>query len=299
MKIDPLTPAIFVLLWSTGWVVAKFAAPHADPLTFLSARYAAAIVAFAIVIAIVRLRQRQPQPQPRLAWKHAIFSGVFLHGLYLGGVWWAIAEGVPASISGLIAALQPLLTAAIAPFIVGERLRPSQTAGVVLGFLGLALAILPGLLALDPVALRGQLVPLLVNILGMMAVTAGTIYQKRHLQQGDLRSIALLQYVGALAVTLPIAFWLEDMRFDVNIQSILALLWSVLGLSLVSVALLLYLIRRGQVSRAASLVYLVPPAVAVQSWLYFGDPLTPPMLAGTVIVVFGVWLTNRRPPLRA
>jgi len=223
-----------------------------------------------------------------------VLSGVFLHGIYLGGVWWAISQGVPSSVSGLIAALQPLLTALAAPLIVGERLTAPQKLGVILGFAGLSVAILPRLMALDPSTLQIALLPLLVNVFAMASVTAGTIYQKRYLQQGDLRAIAALQYVGGFLVVLPVALLIEPMRVEWNIEFALAMAWSVLGLSLVSIMLLLYLIRRGQVSRAASLTYLVPPAVAIESWFLFGEALTIPMIVGTVIVVCGVWLTNRK-----
>jgi drug/metabolite transporter (DMT)-like permease len=291
MRLERLAPALFVLLWSTGWIVAKYAAPHADPLTFLSLRFASAAAILAVFVAA----SGAALPRTKSDWVHAVVSGIFLHGIYLGGVWWAISQGLPSSISGLIASLQPLLTAAIAPIAIGERLRAVQVAGVGLGFAGLAIAILPGFMALDVEELRAELLPLCINVVAMVSVVLGTLYQKRHLQQGDLRSIAMLQYVGALMFTLPLTFMLEDMRVDFNVEFVIAFVWSVFGLSIVSIALLLYLIRRGQVSRAASLIYLVPPAVAIQSWLYFDEPLTLPMLAGTIVVVVGVWMTNRRP----
>ncbi|MAY61578.1 MAG: EamA family transporter [Rhizobiales bacterium] len=295
MPLERLAPGLFVLLWSTGWIVAKYAAPHADPLTFLDIRYATAAVVLSLFIAF----SGASLPRTAAGWTHAIISGVFLHGIYLGGVWWAISEGLPSSVSGLIAALQPLLTAAIAPFAVGERLRPSQFLGIGLGFAGLAIAIVPGLATLDPEQLRGEILPLCINVVSMVSVVIGTLYQKRFLQQGDLRSIAMLQYVGALLFTLPLTLLVEEMRVDFTLEFVIALAWSVFGLSIVSIALLLYLIRRGQVSRAASLIYLVPPAVAIQSWLYFDEPLTLPMAIGTVVVVTGVWLTSRRtrPPV--
>ncbi len=290
MTLDRIAPALFVLLWSTGWIVAKYASPHADPLTFLSLRFAIAAALFAVIT----IASRAAWPKTRAGWLHGIVSGVFLHGLYLGGVWWAISQGVPASVSGLIAALQPLLTAIVAPYIVGERLSGAQKLGVVLGFAGLTVAILPRLLALDSAMMQVALVPLLVNIVAMASVTSGTIYQKRHLQEGDLRAIATLQYVGGFLVVLPLALLFEPMRIDWNLEFALAMGWSVFGLSLVSIMLLLYLIRRGQVSRAASLTYLVPPAVAIESWFLFGEALTVPMIIGTLIVVTGVWLTNRK-----
>lgn len=219
---------------------------------------------------------------------------VFLHGLYLGAVWWAIGQGVPAAISGIIAGLQPLMTAAIAPLLIGETLSRQQRLGLMLGFCGIALAVLPKTLAIDAASTPIHFLPVAVNVLGMAAVTCGTLYQKRYLQNGDIRSIAALQYVGALIVTVPLALMLEDLRVTWNLQLVAALAWSVLGLSMGAIALLLYLIRRGQVSRAASLIYLVPPLAALQAALFFGETLTWPMIVGTVIAVTGVYLTNRK-----
>lgn len=285
-----LAPAIFVLLWSTGWVVAKYAAVYADPLTFLVLRYTLAIVLFILFCVVTGARWLR-------SWSmigHAVVSGMFLHGLYLGAVWWAIGEGVPASISGIIAGLQPLMTAVAAAFVIDERLSTQQKLGLVLGFFGIALAVLPKVLAIDTGATPIHILPVVVNVLGMAAVTYGTLYQKRHLQTGDIRTVAALQYLGALIVTIPLALMLEDLHVTWNIQVVAALAWSVLGLSMGAIALLLYLIRRGQVSRAASLIYLVPPLAAVQAELFFGEALTLPMVIGTVIAVAGVYLTNRK-----
>jgi drug/metabolite transporter (DMT)-like permease len=290
MTLDRIAPALFVLLWSTGWIVAKYASPHADPLTFLSLRFLLAAVLFAVITSV----SRATWPSSRRGWIHGVVSGALLHGAYLGGVWWAISQGVPSSVSGLIAALQPLLTAIAAPFIVGERLSRAQKLGVVLGLAGLTVAIAPRLAVLEADTLQIALLPLVVNILSMASVTAGTIYQKRYLQEGDLRAIATLQYVGGFSVVAPLALLIEPLRIDWTTEFFLAMGWSVLGLSLVSIMLLLYLIRRGQVSRAASLTYLVPPAVAIESWFLFGEQLTVPMIIGTLIVVVGVWLTNRK-----
>ncbi len=295
MSLDSLAPAIFVLLWSTGWIVAKYAAMHAGPLTFLTIRYGLSAVAFAALCGISGARW----PRGRMAIFHAVWSGVFLHGAYLGGLWWAIANGVPAGLSGVIAALQPLFTALAAPYLVGERLRPIQKFGLLIGFIGIAIAISPKLLSTDAANLGHAAVPLLVNLMAMVAVTYGTLYQKRHLQHGDLRSIATLQYVGALAVTLPLAFAFEDLHFDASAAAFVALAWSVFGLSMGAVALLLYLIRKGQVSRAASLIYLIPPTVAAQAAIAFGEPLTVPLMVGTAVVASGVYLTNRRAAAQA
>jgi drug/metabolite transporter (DMT)-like permease len=288
--LDRLAPALFVFLWSTGWIVAKYAAVHADPLTFLAGRHALAAAAFFVVCLVTRAKW----PKSRVQFGHAIFSGVFLHGLYLAGVWYAIGQGVPAGLSGIIAGLQPLLTAMVAPIFLGERLKPLQKVGLALGFAGILIAISPQLLDVFERGLGGLAVPVLINLVAMTSVTYGTLYQKRHLQEGDLFSIATLQFVGALIVTIPLALSLETLRFDWTHEAIFAMAWSVLGLSMGAVGLLLYLIRRGQVSRAASLIYLMPPVVAIEAAILFGEPLTWPMIVGTVIVVAGVYMVNRK-----
>ena len=288
MSLDRLAPAIFVLLWSTGWVVAKFAAILSEPLTFLCIRYVSAAILFAGLC----VASGVSWPRDGRTILHAIVSGAFLHGIYLGAVWWAIGEGVPAALSSIIAALQPLMTALAAPFFIGERLSLTQKLGLGLGFFGVLVAVLPkffGQGAADIPAFA-----IVINMLGMAAVTYGTIYQKQHLQTGDIRAIATLQYVGALIVTLPLALGLESPDIHVGFAFIALLAWSVLGISMGAILLLLYLIRRGQVSRAASLIYLVPPIAALQAAAIFGEEMTIPMILGTVIVVAGVYLTNRK-----
>ncbi|MEM5503024.1 DMT family transporter [Ahrensia kielensis] len=295
IKLETVAPALFVLLWSTGWIVAKYANDYAGPLTFLTWRFAIAALAFAIIAVIMSAKW----PTTRAGWLHAIISGLFLHAIYLGGVWWAIKQGVPASISGLLAALQPLMTAMIAFWIIKERLTIRQRMGIAVGLIGLLIAIGPRLLSLDTDALLTASVPLIINVIAMASVTCGTIYQKRFLQEGDLIPVATLQYVGAFIFIAPAAMILEpSLAFDLNIHSILAMIWSVFGLSLGAILLLLYLIRRGQVSRAASLIYLVPPAVGIEAWILFGETPTIPFIIGTLIVVAGVWLVNHKRPVQ-
>ncbi|MGO8211484.1 DMT family transporter [Rhizobium ruizarguesonis] len=290
MSLDRLTPAVFVLLWSTGWVVAKYASLHSEPFTFLSIRYALSAAAFLALCPVVRAQW----PKSRATALRAIYSGFFLHGFYLAGLWWAIANGVPAGISGIIAALQPLLTAMAAPFLIAERLQQTQKLGLALGFIGIAIAISPKLLGPATADLTHAALPLAINLVAMASVTYGTLYQKKHLQSGDLRAIATLQYIGALILTLPLSLIFEHQHFDGTEQAYGALAWSVFGLSMGGVGLLLHLIRRGQVSRAASLIYLMPPAVALEAFIAFGEPLTLPLIVGTVVVVTGVYLTNRK-----
>jgi drug/metabolite transporter (DMT)-like permease len=282
-------PALFVFLWSTGWIVARYSAEYADPLTFLSARYACA----GAVLFLYALIAGGRWPARPSDFVHAAFSGVLLHAIYLGGVWIAIAQGVPASISALLAALQPILTAALAPILLRERIGAKQWLGIVLGFIGIIVVLSPKLAGVAPGQLGAVAMPLLINIIAMLAVTAGTFYQKRYIHSGDLRTVTILQYAGAIAVTLPVAYLIEPMRLEVNATTILIMLWSVLAISIGAIALLLLLIRRGEVSRAAQLIYLVPPTAAAQAYLLFGEQLTPLQLAGMALTVIGVALASR------
>lgn len=291
MSLERIAPALFVLIWSSGWIVPVYAARHSTAEAFLSVRFAFAALCFVLVA----LAMRAPwQKNPR-AIGHAVVSGLLMHGIYLGGVWWAIFNGVPASISGVIAALQPLMTAAIAPWMVGERLSRLQMLGLFLGFAGIIVALIPTFEGLSPELFAERAVPVIVNILAMTGAVLGTLYQKRFVTSGDMRTNAVWQYLGALLVVVPLALLGETPRFEVTAELLLSLAWSVVVLSMAGVGLLLYLIGRGQVSRAASLIYLMPPVVAIESFILLGEPLATTMIVGTVIVVIGVWLAGRRP----
>lgn len=277
-------PALFVFLWSTGWIAAKYAAPHADPLWFLTVRFAVAAAA----IALFALAVRAPWPKHRRAWGHAIVSGVLLHGIYLGGVWWAVKHGLSAGLSGLLAALQPLLSALFAPYLLGEPVTARQWAGVALGLLGVLLVLSPKLgLAVE---VDTAWAALAVNVVGMLGVTAGSFYQKRFVAGADLRTVTAAQYLGGLAVVAPIALLTEDLRFDHAGELYLVLLWSVLVLSVFTIALMLKMIERGEVTRVSALIYLVPATVAVQAWLLFGETLDLLQLAGMALTAVGVYL---------
>ena len=302
MTLDRFAPVIFVLLWSSGWIAPVFAAQHSSAETFLSIRFATAAAAFFILSLVTGAKfPREPK-----AIFHALVSGFFLHGIYLGGVWWAIFHGVPASLSGVIAALQPLMTAAVAGLFLKERLSTLQRVGLILGFVGILLALVPNFTDLTPDVFATKGVPIIINVCAMMGVVIGTLYQKRFIQGGDMRSTAVYQYLGSLILIVPLMVAVGDYRFDGSLAVFLTLGWAVFGLSMGAIALLLYLIRKGQVSKAASLNYLVPPIVAVQAAILFGDHLTWEMIVGTIIAVTGVYLTNRKlvdlcvssPPLR-
>ncbi len=279
-------PTIFVILWSSGWISAKFAAPHADPLWFLTIRFACA----AAVIAVFALAVGAPWPRGRTAWMHAFVSGALIHGLYLGGVWWAVKHGLSAGLSGLLAALQPLLSALLAPYLLSERVTARQWAGVALGLFGVLLVLSPKLGGTGDTAWLA----LGVNVLGMLGVTAGSFYQKRFVAEADLRTVTSAQYLGAIIVVAPVALATEPLRFDHSLEIYAVLAWSVVVLSVFTVSVMLMMINRGEVTRVSAFIYLVPSAVAVQAWLLFGETLAAVQLLGMALTAAGVYLTTRK-----
>jgi len=284
-----LAPAIFVFIWSTGWIVAKYAAPHADPLTFLSVRYATA----GLLVGAFALAAGARQPSSKREAVNMLVSGALMHAVYLGGVWWPISQGLPAGISALIAALQPLLTALLARPFSGETISLRRWVGVGLGFVGILIVLQPKFAATDVEQLSGLVVPLAVNVVAMVSVTFGTFHQKRFLGSPDLRTLAAWQYLGAFLVTLPVAFVLEPMRFDLVPETFYALAWAVLVLSIGAIALLLMMIRHGSVARTSALIYLIPPTAALQAYVMFGETLVLLQLLGMAVVAAGVYLATR------
>ncbi len=285
-----LAPAIFVLLWSTGWLAARAAMPYSEPLTFLTMRYVVA----ALVLAAICAAMSVEWPKDRKLIGHALISGIPLHAMYFAGVWWSVMHGLPVAISGLISALQPILTAMLAPYLANEKITRRQWLGVALGFVGIAMVLSPALAALPPGKLGTVLVPLAVNVTGMIGATLGTFYSKRFVTGGDLRAITVLQNASAAAVTLPFAFATETMQVTWNLQVVLTLAWTVLGMSIGAVGLLLLLIRQGAVSRAAALIYLMPPLVALQAVFILGESLSLMQMLGMAITAVGVALAVRK-----
>jgi drug/metabolite transporter (DMT)-like permease len=282
------TPAFFVIIWSTGWISAKYAAPHADPLWFLTLRFACAGAVIALFAAFVGAAW----PKGRMAWMHALVSGVLLHGIYLGGVWWAVKHGLSAGLSGLLAALQPLVTAFLAPYLLQERFKPSQWAGVALGMIGVMCVLSPKLGLSN--GTETAWVPLGINVLGVLSLTAGSFYQKQFVASGDLRSVTAVQYAGALLVVTPLALLTENLTFDHSLEVYAVLAWSVLVLSVFAIALMLMMINRGEVTRVSALIYLVPSTVALQAWLIFGETLNALQISGMVLTAVGVYLATKK-----
>ncbi|WP_341646832.1 DMT family transporter [Thauera sp. SDU_THAU2] len=286
--VQRLTPLLFVLLWSTGFIGAKFGLPYAEPLTFLAARY---VLVIALMTALALL-MRAPWPSSPSEAFHIGVTGLLVHALYLGGVFMSIDRGLPAGVSALVVGMQPLLTAACAGLLLGERVSPRQWAGLALGFAGVGLVV-GSKATVDGVtseALLHMLTPALAALLG---ITAGTLYQKRFCPRFDLRTGSVVQFVPTLAVTALLASQTETMAIDWSGDFIFALLWLVLVLSLGAISLLNLLIRSGSAVNVASLFYLTPPTTALIAWAMFGETLSAIALAGMAVAVAGVWLARK------
>ena len=282
-----MMPAVFVLIWSTGFVVAKFGLPYSTPLWFLNLRFAGVVAVLLVAIPFVKV----PWPS-RIAVGHIAFAGVLLQAGYLGGVWVAISEGMPAGLAALIVGLQPVLTAFIAPAI-GERVTSRQWIGFALGFLGVLLVVV------DKIALIALPVSSILLAIGaLLSITVGTLYQKRKCPSFDLRAGTLIQFSASLLLTVPLALVFE--RWDVRFtpQFIGALAWAIGVLSIGGMALLFPLIRRGEATRVTSLFYLVPPVTAVMAWAAFGERFSQRAMLGMACAVVGVALVVMRRSVR-
>ena len=280
-------PFLFVFLWSTGFVGAKFGLPYAEPLTFLLARY---LLVLGLMTAFA-LATRAPWPRDFRSAFHIGVSGLMIHGLYLGGVFAAIKHGLPAGVTALLVGMQPLLTACGAGWLLGERVTARQWLGLALGFLGVALVVSNKFGDLGRLSLASMTVPAVVALLG---ITAGTLYQKKFCPRFDLRSGAVIQFLPTALLTACVAQASETMHIEWTPQFVFALLWLVLVLSFGAISLLNLLIRQGSAVNVASLFYLTPPTTAVIAWFVFGETLTGLALAGMVLAVGGVYLARAR-----
>ena len=279
-----LYPFLFVFLWSTGFIGAKYGLPYAEPLSFLLTRYGFVIA----LMTVIALATRAPWPQEPVQWLHVAVSGLLVHAIYLGGVFVAIKHGLPAGVTALVVGMQPLLTALGAGWLLGETVNRWQWAGLALGFVGVALVV-SGKFG-DGAALGPMLIPALVALLG---ITAGTLYQKRFCAQFDLRTGSVIQFVPTAIVTAIAIALFEDFQIEWTPDFIFALAWLVLVLSLGAISLLNLLIRGGSAVNVASLFYLTPISTAVIAWAVFGEKLTLTATAGMLLAVSGVYLVAR------
>jgi drug/metabolite transporter (DMT)-like permease len=275
-------PALFVLLWSTGFIGAKLGLPYAEPASFLTLRF---LLVLGLLLPICWL-SRARWPAPRAAFQMGL-AGVLLQAGYLGGVFGSLHLGMPAGVSALITGLQPVFTAVLGALLLGERTGPRQWTGLGLGLAGVLLVV--G----DRIAVE-RLAPgaIMLSVLALASITLGTVWQKRHGAAVDLRTGAAIQFAAATLVMAPFAFALETREVRWTGEFVFALAWLVLVLSLGAIFLLLFLIRQGAASRVASLFYLVPPTTALIAWPLFGETYTLAAAAGMGLGMLAVWLVT-------
>ncbi|MBX9872213.1 MAG: DMT family transporter [Burkholderiaceae bacterium] len=283
-------PLVFVLIWSTGFIVARYGMPHAPPLSFLAWRYVLSILCFLPWILLARVAW----PATRTQWLHMGVTGVLMHAGYLGGVWAAVKAGMGSGLVALVVGLQPVLTA-IWLSSRGSSVTRRQWLGLALGFAGLTLVVARKFGA------GGEATAFNMGlaVLALLSITVGTLYQKHFVAPCDVRSANAVQLLAALVVTLPLALfeteavrWV-DVQGSMNWELAGAMAWSVLGLTLGGSSLLYLLIQRGAATSVTSLLYLVPPTTALMAWLLFAEPITLTTLVGTALTAIGVSLVVR------
>jgi drug/metabolite transporter (DMT)-like permease len=276
-------PAIFVLLWSTGFVATKYVVHNADPLTYLAIRMALVVVLMAVIAAIAR-----PKWPDRIGIAHSVVAGILVHGFYLGGTAIAIAHSIPAGLSALIPGLQPILTSTLANRWLGERVMPLQWAGLLLGLAGV-------LLLLHDRPRSGEAGwGWLASGVSLVSITLGTLYQRRYCGKIDWRAGNLVQYIGVTIFFAVGALLFENRVVHWTTEFVLALGWLAVVLSIGSIGLLYWLIRRSAATSVASLFYLVPAVTAIMAYILFGEWLNPIEIVGMIACAAAVFLVNRR-----
>ena len=285
-------PAVFVLIWSTGFIVAKFGLPYAPPLTFLVIRYVLSMACFLVWIALARAAW----PRGARQWAHLGVAGILMHAGYLGGVWVAVKNGMGSGLAALVVGLQPVLTAlwvsaansSLNSKDAQSSVTPRQWIGLVLGLGGLLLVVARKFGTGSEVTA----LTLGCTVFALFSITAGTLYQKRFVRPADVRTANAIQLAAAFLVTLPLVFF-EHEAIVWNPYFLAAMAWSVLALTLGGSSLLYLLIQRGAATAVTSLLYLVPPTTALMAWALFGESITLVTVAGTVLTALGVSLVVR------
>lgn len=283
-------PVIFVLLWSTGFIGSKLGAPYIDPMVFLTVRFALVLP----ILIVLAMMLTKAWPATPMAIVHCLVTGMLVHGVYLGGVFWAIKQGMPAGASSIIVGLQPVLTALIAVFLLSETVSRKHWVSMAIGACGLVLVLGPKF-DISGTGISG--ITISAVFVSVVAISLGTVYQKRFVGKTDLLAATVWQYVGALMFTTPLTLF-ESWQITWSGELIFAMGWLVLVLSVGAILLLMLLIREGAVSQVASLFYLVPVATAIESYFLFDETLTLIQIAGMALII-GAVLVIRQSPQRS
>ncbi|OAN13814.1 multidrug transporter [Photobacterium jeanii] len=283
-----IAPYLFVVLWSSGFIGARFGLPFAEPATFLLLRMLANLVVFAVLLKLLKVSL----PKGKMLW-HSMMVGVLIHGFYLGGTYKAISLGMPAGLCSLLVGLQPILTAVLLVMFSRESLRLTQWLGLALGFVGIGL-VLQGNMSWQQEGARAWAYAF--TVLALLGITLGTLYQKRFCQGVDLIGGTFWQYTATAGLLAVVAVSTETMVVDWNSQFVFTLAWLVFVLSLVAILLLLYMVKHGESAKVASVFYLVPPMTAFQAWLAFGEQFDAFGVIGFVMAAMAVYLMMRPAP---
>lgn len=282
-SLDRAAPVLFVILWSSGWISARYAANDADPMVFLAIRFSFAAFAF------VALGRAAVLTIPAVVRVEALLSGILMHGIYLGGIWWAIANGLPTSLSAVISALQPLAIGIVSPLILRERVTRLQFIGIIVGLAGVFFTVFPsGVRHLGQVAIF----PLAANLVSIAAISVAMVHQKIRLTEIPLSALAFWQYLGGAFFALCMALLLGENRIAITLTCIAAMAWSVLGISVGAVSVLSLLIKSSPTTRTASLIFLVPAITAIGAQALFGDHLISEQWLAIATTASGVLLTQ-------
>src|SRR6267154_2263783 len=276
-------PAIFDVLWSTGFIATKYVLHSAEPLTYLAIRMAVVVALMVVIVAIAR-----PQWPDRAGIAHSIVAGILVHGFYLGGTAVAIAHSIPAGLSALIPGLQPILTSTLANRWLGERVTPQQWTGLLLGLAGVVLI-------LHDRPMSGEAGwGWLASGVSLVSITLGSLYQRRYCGSIDWRAGNLVQFIAVAIFFATGAALFERNVVHWTSEFLLSLIWLAVMLSIGSIGLLYWLIKRSAASSVASLFYLVPAVTAVMAYVLFGERLDGIAIAGMFVCAAAVFLVSRR-----
>jgi drug/metabolite transporter (DMT)-like permease len=281
-KTTLIIPLVFVWLWSTGFIGAKYGLPYIEPYFMLLIRFILAITVFLCIMKI--LKSKRITPQQAL---NQVLVGMLLHGAYLGGVFFAINEGMPAGVVAIIVGLQPILTTFIGWASLGQSVNKYQLSGLLLGFTGIVLVII-GSNNIENIGLNS--LSIIACIVALSGISIGTIVQKSLGKDLPLLTSSMYQYLGAALVMVVLTFTMEEQHVEYALDLYAAMAWLVLGLSVSAVLLLMYMIREGEVAKVASYFYLVPPVTVVQTWLLFNERMGVLALVGCAFSIYGVYL---------
>ena len=290
-----LIPWVFVWIWSTGFIAAKYGLPYAEPFTLLSYRFV--ITLFFLLILIIY--KKSPWPETRLDFFHLLIAGVLIHGVYLGGVFQALKWGMPAGLGAMVIGLQPIGMALVAGVLLKEEVSKKQWTGLIMGLVGLYLVLFDSLDLTEQIAFDGfPIWAVFAVIISLFAISIGTIYQKRFCSNMNLYSGAWVQYFSASILCILIVLFFENGEVSWSRTFILAMTWQVLGLSIGAILLLMTMIKKDALTSVGSYFYLVAPLVAIQAWFLFEERIGLSALAGVVLISFGVAITTSKKSIR-